>query len=43
MAEFDLGLELVPKARLRQAGDIEALRLGDLRTVVVDRDAFLLG
>jgi hypothetical protein len=23
LAEFDLGLELVPKARLRQAGDIE--------------------
>lgn len=41
LAEFDLGLELVPKARLRQAGDIEALLLGDLRTIVVDRDAFM--
>jgi hypothetical protein len=41
LAEFDLGLELVPKARLRQAGDIEALLLGDLKTIFVDRDAFL--
>jgi len=41
LAEFDLGLELVPKARLRQAGDIEALLLGDLKTILVDRDAFL--
>ena len=41
LAEFDLGLELVPKARLRQAGDIESLLLGDLKTIYVDRDAFL--
>lgn len=41
LAEFDLGLELVPKAGLRQAGDIEALLLGDLKTIFVDRDAFL--
>ena len=41
LAEFDLGLELVPKARLRQAGDMEALLLGDLKTILVDRDAFL--
>ncbi|HXI70103.1 MAG TPA: ImmA/IrrE family metallo-endopeptidase [Verrucomicrobiae bacterium] len=41
LAEFDLGLELVPKARLRQAGDIESLLLGDLKTIFVDRDAFL--
>jgi len=41
LAEFDLGLELLPKARLKQAGDIETLLLGDLRTVVVDRDAFM--
>src|SRR5947209_3421166 len=41
LAEFDLGLELVPKARLKQAGDIEALLLGDLKTIAVDRDAFL--
>src|SRR5947209_11707347 len=41
LAEFDLGLELVPKDRLKQAGDIEALLLGDLKTIVVDRDAFM--
>jgi hypothetical protein len=41
LAEFDLGLELMPKARLKQAGDIEALLLGDLKTIVVDRDAFM--
>lgn len=41
LAEFDLGLELVPKARLKQAGDIEALLLGDLKTIAVDRDAFM--
>lgn len=39
--EFDLGLELVPKADLRRAGDIDALLLGDLKTIVVDRDAFM--
>lgn len=41
LAEFDLGLEIVPKARLKQAGDIDALLLGDLKTIVVDRDAFM--
>src|SRR5437879_4656723 len=41
LAEFDLGLELLPKARLKQAGDLEALLLGDLKTIVVDRDAFM--
>ncbi len=41
LAEFDLGLELVPKSGLRQAGDIESLLLGDLKTIFVDRDAFL--
>ena len=41
MAEFDLGLELIPKPRLREAGDIEALLLGDLKTIMVDRDAFM--
>jgi hypothetical protein len=41
LAEFDLGLELFPKAGMRQAGDIEALLLGDLKTIVVDRDAFM--
>jgi hypothetical protein len=41
LAEFDLGLELYPKADLRRAGDIEALLLGDSKTIVVDRDAFM--
>lgn len=41
LAEFDLGLELHPKANLRRAGDIDALLLGDLRTIFVDRDAFM--
>jgi len=41
LAEFDLELELVPKTNLRRAGDIDALLLGDLKTVVVDRDAFM--
>lgn len=41
LAEFDLGLELVPKTNLRRAGDIDALLLGDLKTIVVDRDAFM--
>jgi len=41
LAEFDLNLELIPKARLKQAGDIDALLLGDLKTIIVDRDAFM--
>ena len=41
LAEFDLKLELVPKANLRRAGDIDALLLGDLKAIVVDRDAFM--
>lgn len=41
LAEFDLGMELDPKADLRRAGDIDALLLGDLKTIVVDRDAFM--
>lgn len=41
LAEFDLGLELDPKANLRRAGDIDALLLGDLKTIVVDSDAFM--
>jgi hypothetical protein len=41
LAEFDLGLELDPRANLRRTGDIEALLLGDLKTIVVDRDVFI--
>ena len=41
VAEFDLGLELDPRANLRRTGDIDALLLGDLKTIVVDRDVFM--
>lgn len=41
LAEFDSGLELDPKANLRRAGDIDALLPGDLKAIVVDRDAFM--
>jgi len=41
LAEFDLGLELDPRANLRRTGDIDALLLGNLKTIVVDRDAFM--
>ena len=41
LAEFDLGVEPDPKADLHRAGDIDALLLGDLRTIVVNRDAFM--
>jgi hypothetical protein len=40
LAEFDLGLELVPKTNLRRADDIDALLPGDLKTIV-DLDAFV--
>ena len=40
LAEFDLGLELVPADGLRRECDTEAILLGDLKTILVDRDAF---
>jgi hypothetical protein len=41
LAEFDLGLDLVPAPGLREQLDIEALLMGDLRSILVDRHAFM--
>jgi len=40
LAEFDLGLELVPADGLRRQCDTEAILFGDLKTILVDKDAF---
>lgn len=41
LAEFDLDLDLVPVSGLREELDIEALLMGDLRSILVDRHAFM--
>ena len=41
LAEFDLGLELVPVDGLREQLDIDALLMGDLKTILVDKRAFM--
>ncbi len=41
LAEFDLGLDLIPVSGLREQLDIEALLMGDLRSVLLDRHAFM--
>ena len=41
LAEFDLGLDLVPASGLRVQLDIEALLMGDLRSILVNRRAFM--
>jgi hypothetical protein len=41
LAEFDLGLDLIPTDGLREQLDIEALLMGDLRSILVDRHAFI--
>lgn len=41
LAEFDLGLDLIPANGLREQLDIEALLMGDLRSILVDRHAFM--
>ena len=41
LAEFDLGLDLIPAGGLREQLDIEALLMGDLRSILVDRHAFM--
>jgi IrrE N-terminal-like domain len=41
LAEFDLGLELVPADGLREECDTEAILLGDLKTILVDKRTFL--
>jgi hypothetical protein len=41
LAEFDLGLELVPVDGLREQLDIDALLMGDLKSILVDKRAFM--
>lgn len=39
--EFELDIEIHTIANLREAGDVDALLLGDLKTVIVDKNDFL--
>ncbi|MCX7723230.1 MAG: ImmA/IrrE family metallo-endopeptidase [Verrucomicrobiae bacterium] len=41
LAEFDLGLDLVPVSGLREQLDIEALLMGDLKSILVDKHVFM--
>jgi hypothetical protein len=41
LAEFDLGLSLIPVDGLREQLDIEALLIGDLSSILVDKRAFM--
>jgi len=41
LAEFDLGLEIVPADGLREKCDTEAILMGDLKTILVDKRSFL--
>ena len=41
LAEFDLHLDLVPVDRLREELDIEALLMGDRKSILVDKRAFM--
>jgi len=41
LAEFDLGLDLVPMDGLREQLDIDALLMGDLRSILLDKRAFM--
>ena len=41
LAEFDLGLDLIPASALREEVDIDALLMGDLSSILVDRHAFM--
>ena len=41
LAEFDLGLDFIPADGRREQLDIEALLMGDLRSILVDRRAFM--
>jgi IrrE N-terminal-like domain len=40
-AEFDLGLELIPTDGLREQLDIDALLMGDLNSILVDKRGFM--
>ena len=41
LAEFDLGIDLIPASGLREEVDIDALLMGDLTSILVDRHAFM--
>ena len=41
LAEFDLHLDLVPVNALREQLDIDALLMGDLKSILVDKRAFM--
>jgi hypothetical protein len=41
LAEFDLHLDLVPVNGLREQLDIDALLMGDLKSILVDKRAFM--
>lgn len=41
IVEFELGLEIQPISNLKEAGDVDALLLGDLKTIAVDQNDFL--
>jgi hypothetical protein len=41
VVEFDLGLEIRPISRLKEDNDIDALLLGDWKTIVVDQNQYM--
>jgi len=41
IVEFELGLEHRPINNLKESGDVDALLMGDLKTIVVDQNEFL--
>lgn len=41
IVEFELDIEIRAISNLREAGDVDALLLGDLKTIVVDQNDFL--
>ena len=41
IVEFELGLEIQPINNLKEAGDVDALLLGNLKTIAVDQNDFL--
>jgi len=41
IVEFELDIEIRTIFNLREAGDVDALLLGDLKTIVVDQNDFL--
>jgi hypothetical protein len=41
LAEFDLSLDLIPADGLREQLDIDSLLMGDLKSILVDKRAFM--